>query len=217
MTNLPSTLSIQRKNLRQKLRMQRRTLTTHQQLQAAIELDRLVSRQPVFLHARRIALYLANDGEIDPSLLWKRALGMDKQCFLPVLDPHHAGTLKFAPYDAESSLDNNRFGIPEPTTEPIATETLDIVFMPLVGFDHWGQRLGMGGGFYDRTFAFKADQAEGEKPLLIGLAHQCQEVDRLPVESWDIPLDGIISDGRIIAPGSLASDNFLAGDLRRKP
>ncbi len=99
----------------------------------------------------------------------------------------------------------NRFGIPEPDTRHgahrarrQATWTLDVILLPLVGFDDDGQRIGMGGGFYDRTLAFT--QRPGPRPRLIGLAHDCQRVTRLPVAPWDVPLDAIVSDRRILRP-----------------
>ncbi|MFP9005247.1 5-formyltetrahydrofolate cyclo-ligase, partial [Pseudomonas aeruginosa] len=71
---------------------------------------------------------------------------------------------------------------------------LDLVLLPLVGFDEQGGRLGMGGGFYDRSLAYLARRKNGHKPTLIGLAHECQKVDRLALASWDIPLAGTVTD-----------------------
>ena len=69
---------------------------------------------------------------------------------------------------------------------------MKLVFMPLVGFDILGGRLGMGGGYYDKTFATR-------ESLLVGLAHDCQKVDSLPIESWDVPLDAIATDSLYIS------------------
>ena len=70
--------------------------------------------------------------------------------------------------------------------------------MPLVGFDEQGTRLGMGGGFYDRSFAFRRQRRHWTGPQLLGLAHGCQKVSQLPTAPWDIPLDGIASDHEVI-------------------
>ena len=100
------------------------------------------------------------------------------------------------------TLRQNRYGIGEPAGLrycAIAPAQLDIVLLPLAGFDKNGGRLGMGGGFYDRCFAFKKRSAQ-QKPLLIGIAHHCQEVSALPVDNWDIGLDMIITDRAVIIP-----------------
>lgn len=103
-------------------------------------------------------------------------------------------------FTAETHLVPNRFGIPEPQQGPahkLPTHLLDVVLMPLVGFDRAGSRLGMGGGFYDTTFAFKQQNPKG-KPLLIGLAHSCQEVDSLQADNWDIPLGAIATEKEVL-------------------
>ena len=113
------------------------------------------------------------------------------EVYLPVINDK---ALVFARYGRSSNWKKNRFGILEPIdSTPISGSELDWVFMPLVGFDHKGDRLGMGGGFYDRTFEHKSD-----KTKLIGLAHDCQEVNQLPTASWDVPLSGIITPTRYI-------------------
>ena len=101
----------------------------------------------------------------------------------------------FSPYYDGVELTANRFGIPEPDpkfNKKISAKYLQAVGLPLVAFDHKGNRLGMGGGFYDRTFEFC--RSAGNKPKLFGLAHSCQETKELPTESWDIQLFGIISN-----------------------
>ena len=88
----------------------------------------------------------------------------------------------------------NKFGIAEPKPDVsaiILPGQLDIIFMPLVAFDDQGQRLGMGGGFYDRTLASLPQGCN--KPLLVGLAHQCQQVDMVPAEPWDVPLPRVLT------------------------
>ncbi|HBP2722431.1 TPA: 5-formyltetrahydrofolate cyclo-ligase, partial [Pseudomonas aeruginosa] len=91
----------------------------------------------------------------------------------------------------------NRFRISEPLADAGRQRkawALDLVLLPLVGFDEQGGRLGMGGGFYDRSLAYLARRKNGHKPTLIGLAHECQKVDRLALASWDIPLAGTVTD-----------------------
>lgn len=185
--------------IRKELRNRRRALSPRQQQQAAESLLKLVARQPFFLRAERLAFYLANDGEIDPAPLLKLAQAAGKQVYLPVLHPLQFNRLYFARYDNHSSLRSNRFGIPEPdlrTAQCAAPWTLDCIFLPLVGFDQYGSRIGMGGGFYDRTLAFTRKNTA--KTRLIGLAHSCQQVDKIARADWDIPLDLIATETQLL-------------------
>ena len=185
---------------RQQLRAKRRALTSAQQRLSGKNLASVICGQGFFLFAKRIGIYLANDGEIDPSPILTTALNAGKACFLPILHPLKKNTLYFGRYDTGTKLINNRFGIPEPLLNSHQTAppwSLDIIFMPLVAFDRQGNRMGMGGGFYDRTLAFMAS-SNRLKPKLVGLAHKCQEVDTLSQQSWDIPLHLIATDQEII-------------------
>ncbi len=155
--------------------------------------------------ARRVALYLPNDGEIDPRPLIDWLERRRARVYLPVLRPLSDNRLWFVHYHAGTRMTRNRFGIAEPSTRfgahranRLPAWALDIVLLPLVGFDGDGQRIGMGGGFYDRTFAFARERRP--RPALIGLAHDCQRVETLPTASWDVPLDAIVSDREVIAP-----------------
>lgn len=185
-----------RQTLRRQLRQSRRNLSINEQLDAAMA---LTSRYiELFEHItipspKRVALYLSNDGEISPHLLCEFFWQQNIETYLPVVQGKQ---LTFARYCKETVWQENIFGIKEPmTTEYLSGNELDIVLLPLVGFDSKGGRLGMGGGFYDRTFENKRAD---ETPLLIGLAHDCQEVKNLPIEGWDVPLQGIISPTQII-------------------
>jgi 5-formyltetrahydrofolate cyclo-ligase len=187
----------ERNRLRNELRRQRRSLTPQQQQQAALALDRVLGRHPLFLRSQHIAIYLPNDGEMDLTPLLQRALSMGKKCYLPVLSPLYHNRLWFAPYHQESRLSLNRFGIPEPDcnyAQMRAVWTLDLVLTPLVAFDAQGNRLGMGGGFYDRTLAYLKRRRHWHKPRLLGTAHAFQQVAQLPHESWDVPLGGVVTE-----------------------
>lgn len=182
--------------LRQAIRKQRRELTPGEQRAAAHRLVSQVCRLACFKYARRLAFYLANDGEIDPALLLALAQAAGKACYLPVLHPLKYNRLYFAAYDSNSKLTTNRYGIPEPDlakTRSTPAWTLDIIFLPLTGFDSQCHRLGMGKGFYDRTLAFK-HKAKKTRPLLIGLAYDFQQVDCITPNPWDIPLDAVVTD-----------------------
>ena len=185
---------------RQQFRAKRRALTVEQQRRCRDQLATILCHESFFLRAKRIGIYIANDGEIDPGIILDTALKAGKSCFLPILHPLKKNTLYFGQYSAGTKMVTNRFGIPEPalnSTQTAPPWSLDIIFMPLVAFDRQGNRMGMGGGFYDRTLAFMA-HSKRLKPKLIGLAHGCQEVQAISQQSWDIPLHLIATDQEII-------------------
>lgn len=190
-----------RNTLRRELRRQRQALSVQQQQAAALSLDRVLGRHSLFLRSRHIAIYLPNDGEMDLTPLLQRALAMGKKCYLPVLSPIYHNRLWFAPYDGSNRMELNRFGIPEPAanwSQMRPVWTLDLILTPLVAFDDHGNRLGMGGGFYDRTLAYLTRRRHWRKPQLLGTAHAFQQVDRLPHESWDIPLQGVVTEKELL-------------------
>ncbi|SEN82063.1 MULTISPECIES: 5-formyltetrahydrofolate cyclo-ligase [unclassified Pseudomonas] len=186
-----------RPQLRRLLRQARRALTAAQQREAARGLYKQLAQHPLFRRARHIALYLPNDGEIDPRLLLRAAQRRGKATYLPVLSPWPQTKMVFQRIRPGEKLRPNRFRILEPRMN-IARQrkvwTLDLVLLPLVGFDDAGGRLGMGGGFYDRSLGYLARRKQWRKPTLLGLAHECQKVERLAQASWDVPLLGTVSD-----------------------
>ncbi len=188
---------LSRPALRRKLRQARRQLTPAQQRLAASRLYRQLAQHPVFRRVRHIALYLPNDGEIDPGLLLRAAQRRGKATYLPVLNPWPRTRMVFQRIKPGERLRRNRFGIFEPVIRSARQRrvwALDLLLMPLVGFDGKGGRLGMGGGFYDRSLAYRAMRKKSHKPTLLGLAHECQRVDQLPLESWDVPIQGTVTD-----------------------
>ncbi len=185
--------------LRQLLRNKRRSLSPSQQTQAAQQLYQQLAQHPLFRRAQHIAFYIASDGEIDPHLLIREALHRGKQVYLPVLARWPKTAMVFQRVRPIQQWEKNRFGILQPrwcVADQRAAWTLDAVFLPLVGFDQQGGRLGMGGGFYDRCFAQLHQSEHLMTPQRIGLAHDCQQVDQLPVAPWDVPLHAVVSDQR---------------------
>jgi 5-formyltetrahydrofolate cyclo-ligase len=182
----------QKKDLRSQLRQRRRSLSATEQQVAAENFSKTMKAFLGVRKPRRIAVYLANDGELDPALFTQHCQRWKTEVYLPVLHPYKA-TMWFARYDSPDNLVDNRFGIPEPLKSPaVRPWMLDYVLFPLVGFDAQGGRLGMGGGFYDRTFA-QANRWP-KRPKLIGVAHDCQKVATLPLEPWDITLEAVVTD-----------------------
>ena len=180
-----------RNQLRQQIRKTRANLTALQQQQA----EDSITQQALALieerNAQHIALYISFDGEISTDKLIKILWAQGKQVYLPVLHPFNPNHLLFLRYLPDTPMLKNKFGIWEPklnVQNVLPLDELDILFTPLVAFDKQGNRLGMGGGFYDRTL-----QHWQKSPFIpVGLAHQCQQVEQLPTEAWDVPLHQIL-------------------------
>jgi 5-formyltetrahydrofolate cyclo-ligase len=194
-----------RDELRRRLRAERSALSpdARQRLSAAIA--RHVIRSSLFNRARRVALYIPNRGEVDPLPIAAAARARGKRLYLPVLDPTHPHRLWFMPWNEPEQLRPNRFGIPEPVAprhHRLSARHLDLVLTPLVGFDREGNRLGMGGGYYDTTFAFLGPRCHWHKPRLLGMGYAFQEVDTLPHEPWDVPLAAIATENGIFRPAA---------------
>ncbi len=186
-------------SLRRRMREYRAALDPHARLQAAGRAAQHALGLPALADAQRIAAYIAVNGELDPAPLLARLRTQGKQIFLPVLGDTADTGLRFAPYPEHVSMHPNRLGIPEPecaARQLLDAVELDIVFAPLVAFDGQGNRAGMGGGYYDRTFAFL--RAAGKGPVLAGLGYAFQRVDKLPVRSWDIPLHAVATDQELL-------------------
>ncbi|MFD2178680.1 5-formyltetrahydrofolate cyclo-ligase [Veronia pacifica] len=184
----------QRQTIRKHIRQARRALTVDEQQHAANCLLAKFIVAPEIEAANKVALYLSVDGEINTQPLIEACWKQGKEVCLPVLHPFSSGHLLFLKYTPDTAMAVNGYGIPEPVLDvrrvcPI--DTIDVICTPLVAFDDAGQRLGMGGGYYDRTLA-----ATPLNTLAIGLAHDCQQVEKLPVEAWDIPLPHILTPSR---------------------
>lgn len=188
---------LSRAALRRQLRQARRALTPLQQQQAARALYRQLAQHPLFRRARHIALYLPSDGEIDPRPLMFAAQRRGKATYLPVLAQWPRTRMRFQRVMPGEKMLRNRFRIEEPAPRRAQQRqvwALDLILLPLVGFDSHGGRLGMGGGFYDRCLAYRTMRKNWHKPTLLGVAHESQHVDRLPLASWDVRLTGVVSD-----------------------
>jgi len=184
-------------DLRRRLRAQRALLTPAQQAQAARALAAQLGATRLFRVCRRIACYLPADGEIDPARVIERIRALNKVCYLPVLSHIERDRLWFAPVTPGARLRPNRYGILEPVAparQLVRAQALDLILLPLVGFDTRGRRLGMGKGFYDRSLGFLAYRQHWRKPHILGLAHDFQRVESLPADPWDVALQGVVTD-----------------------
>jgi 5-formyltetrahydrofolate cyclo-ligase len=146
-----------------------------------------------FLSAKTIACYLPMHDEVDTAAIFLRSWRAKKRIFAPVIDSQ--GTMKFREILPNSPLVQNFFGLWEPTIgEEISPRKLDTVITPLVAFDQKLNRIGMGGGYYDRCFAFLKHRQNCRRPKLIGTAFTCQETANIAPNPWDIPLYRIITE-----------------------
>jgi len=177
------------------MRNKRQGLSSAARIRCACGLAVQLARSRLFQRSRRIACFFPQDGEIDLSFLFSRLFSMGKTAYLPVL---HGKKLWFMPFDASTPFIRNKYGIPEPGLSPdsrCAPQALDLVLTPLVAFDSLGNRLGMGGGYYDRTFAYLRHRRVLTKPILVGVAYAFQQVTvPLPKNHWDVPLNGVVTE-----------------------
>ena len=195
-SSMSSPSMIQRQVIRQQVRHLRRAMTDDQQALAAEQLADLALNYAPMTAARNIALFLSVDGELNTRPLIARLWHLKKAVYLPVLHPFSPGNLLFLRYSPNTLLHINKLRIPEPPLDIrqlITLDQLDLMMVPLVAFDQHGQRLGMGGGFHDRTL--QNWRQHGFLP--VGLAHDCQQVDNLPVAEWDVPLPAVMTPSKL--------------------
>jgi len=138
-----------------------------------------------------IAAFLPFQGEPDLTPALKALSEAGRRIWLPVVD---GKAMDFRRWIPGRPLTPNRFGIPEPVSGAhCSPHRLELVLTPLVAFSSTGNRLGMGAGFYDRTFSFAHGQPDAG-PWMVGIAYALQQVDSLPVEPWDVPLGAVITE-----------------------
>ena len=190
---------LSRSQHRQRLLAQRRALTPTQMQQAAMRVAAGVWRLPVLARSRRLALYLPVSGELDCTPVISAAWRRGREVFLPV---EVGSELRFAHFAADSQLAANRFGIAEPVCsddEWRSAREMDVIFAPLLGFDADGYRLGMGGGYYDRTLAFLAQRRHFCRPHFIGLAYAFQQISGVPHQKHDVKLEAVVTDEGVLS------------------
>lgn len=185
--------------LRRRLRKLRQDVSPEIRKQAGRFVTRFALTQRLLSRKRRLGFYIPSKGELDCLPLLDRALWLGAECYLPVIPQARQRMLWFSRLGEGPHWSLNRYGIPEyghPRFNRLRAAELDILFLPLLGFDESGHRMGMGGGYYDSSLAFLARRTGWHKPRLIGLAFEAQKVARLPTDPWDIPLDAVITERR---------------------
>lgn len=193
-----SSVTDARRSLRASLRARRQAVSAAGRAHAARQIARQADRA-LHLHAgQRIGIYAATSEELDTSCLIALALRRGCHVYLPRIDRRaRMSTMHFAPLSLRHSV--NRFGITEPEGPQLASaRLLDVVFLPLVGFDRHGVRLGMGGGYYDRAFGFRRLRSFWHAPLLVGIGYASQEVARITPAAHDVPLDLVITEREVL-------------------
>ncbi|MFA6409078.1 MAG: 5-formyltetrahydrofolate cyclo-ligase [Gammaproteobacteria bacterium] len=188
-----------KKQIRQELRSIRTKISADEHISCATKIQKAITNLSFWQISQNIAIYLPMAGEIDVLPILEQAWQEGKTCYLPVVKAGENAVLEFVKYQKNDALRTNTCGAKEPlaTTPKISPEHLDLVIVPLVGFNESGMRLGQGGGFYDRTFAFKKDLPKNSKPLLIGVAYELQKIRHLPKETWDVAMDLVITEKKI--------------------
>jgi len=187
-------MAAERNALRRELRARRRALPAAERIAGADALATRLFALPFFPATGYVAGYWAMDGEIALHA-WQLRLPRDCVYCLPVLCDDQL--LRFAPWRPGDALASNRFGIPEPDLSRaslLEADALSLAVVPLVGFDERGNRLGMGGGWYDRSFAFRHERSA--PPYLVGAAFEIQQVSAFQAEAWDVRLDAVCTEQR---------------------
>ncbi len=188
-----------RASLRQQLRTRREKLGAAERIAAASGVAETLGQLPEFLVDQSVAGYWAVAGELPLHAAVARLRARGQRYLLPVLSAQRS--LRFAPLLAHANVQPNRHGIPEPQcaeTDLLGPAQVELVLVPLVGFDRRGHRLGSGGGYYDSSFAFLRGMPRPAQPLLVGIGYSFQEVDGLTAADWDVPMDFIATEKELI-------------------
>lgn len=189
----------ERRALRASMKERRRALTAPERIAAAQGVMKQLAQLPEITVDTRIGAYFAVDGELSLHFVVAQCWRRGQTVHLPLAGARRR--LDYAPYDAQTEVAPNRFGIPEPRVDAaalVAPEALELVLVPLVAFDRRGGRLGYGGGYYDKGFAFLHGHERPTMPLLVGVGYAFQEVATLAPEPWDVALDFVATDRELI-------------------
>ncbi len=196
MTNW-SLVLLNKQKIRAKILKKRNEVSRSQLSAAALSACDHLTNAEIYKNSKHIACYLAKDNEFDLNPIITCILDAGKFCYLPKISNTHDSHLDFIQYQKSCNLSLNKYKIYEPDGQDFfAPEKLDLVLMPLVGFDLSGNRLGMGGGFYDRSFNFLSN-SKRFKPFLLGVGFECQKASSIPTEDFDLKMNGMLTEDAI--------------------
>jgi len=182
-----------KRELRREMRRRRAALDDEMRERASRRIAGTVVHAAFFSRARSIACYLPMDEEVDTWPIIARAWRRKKRIFVPLTVRERV--LTFREVTPDSDLVHNEWGLLEPANgDVIEPKKLDLVLAPLVAFDGDRHRIGMGGGYYDRTFAFLHERRRRFRPKLVGLAFDCQRTEKIATNPWDIALYRVITE-----------------------
>ena len=185
----------ERRSLRQRIRAERRALPAADRAAADRAIAARIRTLDVYRRARRIAVFLAFDGEPTLRRVVEDAVRAGKRIYAPIITRR---AMSFAELDHAADLGTNFFGILEPDcAKRIDPRRLDLVLTPLVAFDDRGVRIGVGRGYYDRCFKFLHTRSEWHRPKLLGVGYELQHVHAIAPEPWDVPLWGAVTEARV--------------------
>ena len=173
-------------------------MSDYDRYEASVRIARKLTNSAVFHRARHVGCYLSTGNEVVTAEIILRAWRMKKRVFAPVCEKN--SRLAFREVQPRSKLGTNQYGIAEPVGGDYASaRMLDVVIAPVVAFDANNNRIGMGGGYFDRAFAFLRHRCNWRHPKLLGVAFACQQAQRIIPNPWDVRLFGVVTE---------ASDNF---------
>lgn len=179
--------------LRQHFLGVRRSMDAEARSAASDTICRKLIRSRLFARSDTIAVYFAADDEVDLSKFLDVAWRCKKQVLAPLILRKHR--MLFSRVTRDSKLRRNRYGIWEaPDGDFVSPRDLDWVLTPVVVFDAALHRIGMGGGYYDRAFAFRRHRHRSIKPQLTGVAFACQETGEIAANPWDIGVSRIVTE-----------------------
>ena len=180
--------------IRQSALAHRSRLSPAEVQSASLEIAHRLWSLPALSRSPKIAFYSAISGEVDCEFAIEKAWSRGRKVYLPILMQDE---IRFGAYARNSKILRNRYQIPEPATkqcELVHPREIDVVITPLVAFDTHMNRIGMGGGYYDRSFRFMKNRSNWKRPVLVGVAYEFQKVPKLKACSWDIPLHFVVTE-----------------------
>lgn len=184
--------------IRAKIRQLRRSINLQHSQQAGESITQSLIQNSTYQQSQSVACFISFDGEVDTRPIIQHLHQDGKTCLLPYLRPSKPNKLWFIPFNQGDPLQTNRFGIPEVQKgiqHAMRVSEIDLILIPMVAFDSHGNRLGMGGGFYDATLAhLNRSEFKYTRPTILGIGFEAQKVEFIPAESWDFQLDSVITE-----------------------